>query len=172
MKTDSKSATIRKVAGLFALLGWLAGCSGDPLPNWLTGEPGPEIYNEPRVVRVPDHTKDGPWPNLADVPEAKPTYLPEAKIDGLTRALVQDKAEAQSEAARIGQIDLGPEAAGLVAKAPAAPAVQHMKNDPVVQMEGELYPVGLLTAPDQPETTGQTPQIAPPVNNSFSALRP
>lgn len=170
MKTDSKSATIRKVAGLFAMLGWLAACSSDPLPNWLTGEPGAEIYNEPRVVRVPDHQKDGAWPNLADVPESKPTYLPEAKIDGLTRALVQDKTEAQSEAARIGQIDLGPESAPAKLQDVGKAAVQHMKNDPVVQIEGELYPVGLLTAPDQIETVA--PQVAQPVNNSFSALRP
>ena len=114
----------------------------------MTGEPDEAILRAPRVVSGPQAQGERAWPNLADVPESKPSYLNQEKAEGLTRRLVQDQKEAESEAARINQTDMG---------------AVHLANDPVAAIEGQTHPVGLLTAPDQPE-------LAPP--NPFSALRP
>ena len=107
-----------------------------------------ESLRAPRVVSGPQAQGGRDWPNLADVPESKPSYLKQEKAEGLTRRLVQDQQEAEREAGRIGQENLG---------------VVHLSNDPVIEMEGQTHPVGLLTAPDQPEPAAPKP---------FSALRP
>lgn len=148
MKPDSKTATIRPTFVLFAALFFLSACSADLLPTWISGEPDEAVLNAPRAVTRAPAGADRPWPNLADVPESKPSVLSQDKAAGLTRRLVQDRQEAQSEAERISHMDLG---------------AVHKADDPVTELEGEPYPVGILTAPDQ----DRAQQVKP-----FSALRP
>lgn len=148
MKTESKSAIFRPRFAFFAALLALASCSADLGPSWLTGEADETVLNEPRVVSRPADEKERAWPNLADVPESKLSFVPQAQASDLTRKLVQDRKESQEDGARIGAIELDG---------------AHAQDDPVTHLEGEPYPVGLLTAPDQEAAIASQP---------FSALRP
>lgn len=148
MKRDSKSATIRKSGILFLLLSFLGGCADGVLPNWFTGEPDAAVIHAPRAVSRAPSAENRAWPNLADVPESKPSVLPLDKSRELTKRMAEDQQFAAKEGERIRQTVLD---------------TAHLADDPVTSLEGEPYPVGILTAPDQPDPLPAKP---------FSALRP
>ncbi|MGE0108375.1 MAG: hypothetical protein AB7S81_01230 [Bdellovibrionales bacterium] len=103
MKCKTKSApNITKFVILFLLLP-LCGCSGNSL-NWLTGEPSEEILSAKRAVKVPVEGGESVWPNLADVPEERPSFSSPAVRREQETDLISDKLQTEAKKIRIQNI--------------------------------------------------------------------
>lgn len=106
MKDKSKSARKHATALFFLPLCLLSSCADVPAPSWLTGEPGKEVLNAPRVVSSPQKGLNKTWPNLADVPEKKPVFTDEEIRTGRAEAMESDRLKAQAEMERLRNVEL------------------------------------------------------------------
>ena len=106
MKAESKSATNRITGILFLVVLSLSGCADVKVASWLTGEPDDAVLNGPRVVSGPDKDKERTWPNLAEVPDGKPSFSKVSVRNQETQDLKNDNLEALAEMERIRNIQI------------------------------------------------------------------
>lgn len=106
MKRESKSAPNCTGIILLGLFFFLGGCADTRWPSWLTGEPDASVLNAPRAVAAPENLSERPWPNLADVPDVKPTFSAPAQRTEEIEALASDKLKAQAEMERLRNVPL------------------------------------------------------------------
>jgi hypothetical protein len=95
-----KSACFSCLVAILCLL-LLAGCADTPWPSWLTGEPGENVLNAPRVVGTPPSLHDKSFPNLATVPNKPDDFSTIAERREKIRKMTADREQAQTIRERI-----------------------------------------------------------------------
>lgn len=106
MKHEIKSARIGTRLLFFPLFFLLSACADTQLPSWLTGEPEQSVLTAPRVVSTPVKGAEKAWPNLADVPEAKPVFTSQQVRDARAVEMNSDRLKGQAELERLRNIEL------------------------------------------------------------------
>lgn len=94
MEHKYESASILTIISLLGLL-LLTSCADAPLPTWMTGEPGPDVLNAPRVVGTPTSVNDPSYPNLATVPAKPKDFSSKAARQDIIGEMRSDKAQAE-----------------------------------------------------------------------------
>jgi len=114
MNLQLKASTFCLFFAVFALL-LQTSCAATRWPSWLTGEPGREVIEAPRVVGTPSGAGDKTFPNLATVPSAAPENF--SKLQERQQhvdKMLADKEKAERARARIESLPIELPSSGAI----------------------------------------------------------